>query len=140
MSENSRWDVVFATASWIIVIFLFIGAYTVLFVSLPGSSGPVAQLVGTTGAKYFYGVLYSGLALLLAYAKVFKKRVMRKHVLVAVYITGAFTSILTIATIGWDVKVIDNLVFTFVSAGCWLYWKFKTEYLTSSQAEALKKE
>lgn len=132
MNGTPFWDRVFKTASWIIVAALLISSYTVMFVALPGNTGPVGSLIGATGAKFFYFFLYLGEALVLAYSKVYKRNKLRKHALVAVYSTGAFTSILTLVN-GWSPKVIDNLVFTFVSAGCWLYWKFKTEYVTSEE-------
>lgn len=135
MVGNSKWDRVFATASWIIVIFLFISAYTVMFVSPPAGSGPVASLIGIAGAKIFYFVLYLVEAIVLAYSKFFKKKNLRKHTLVAIYCTGAFTSLLTLVGVGWSTKVIDNIVVTVVSAGCWLYWKFKTEYIDPATFE-----
>lgn len=129
MTGTPLWDKVFSTASWLIVFFLLTSAFTVMFVAPPAGSGPVASLIGIYGAQWFYFLLYSGQACLLAYSKLFKKKKMRKSVLIFIYLTGAFTSILTLASVGWSSKVIDNIAVTVISAGCWLYWKFKTEYI-----------
>lgn len=135
MPTTPVWDKVFSTASWLIVVFLFISAYTVMFVAPPAGSGPVAGLIGVVGAKFFYFFLYIIEAAVLAYSKLFKKKNLRKGALVAIYCTGAFTSLLTLAGVGWSTKVIDNIAVTVISAGCWLYWKFKTEYIDPSLFE-----
>lgn len=132
MIGTPKWDRVFATASWVIVASLLFAAFAVMFISVPGASGPVAGLIGAVGAKWFYFFLYLGEGLTLGYSKIRKKKELRKHTLVAVYVTGAFTSLLTFASVGFSPKVIDNVIFTVVSAGCWLYWKFKTEYVDYS--------
>lgn len=140
MTQTPTWDRVFAFASWMIVVFLLISAFSVMFVSLPTGTGPVAGLLGITGAKWFYFALYTIEAAVLAFSKLFKRKTLRKHTLVAIYCTGAFTSLLTLAGVGFSPKVIDNISMTVVSAGCWLYWKFKTEYIRDEDFQRDMKE
>ena len=132
MEDSKFWDGVFSTASWIIVIALFYGAAAVWLVP-PSGSGPFAQLLGVTGAQVFYSLLYGTEAFALGYSKFFKKKNLRKNALLAIYLTGFFTSILIIIISGFVPGVIDNLILATLASGCWLYWKFKTEYLTPNQ-------
>jgi len=128
MRENKKWDAVFATASWVIVVALVVAVVSLL-IQDPSGAGPVSRLLGVTAAKWFYIALYSAEALVLAYSKLWRRKELRKKALVAVYLTGLFTSILTLSIVGITPKIIDNVVLAVVAGGCWLYWKFKTEYI-----------
>lgn len=129
MPNTKLWDNFFATASWLIVIALLVAVVTLFFVD-PSGSGPVAQLIGITAAKWFYITVYGTEALVLGYSKVKKKKRLRKQALLAIYLTAIFTSILTLLLSGLGLGLIDNMVLVVLAAGCWLYWKFKTEYIT----------
>lgn len=125
-------DRIFATCSWIIVVALLFGVVTLFFVD-PSGNGPVAQLVGITAAKWFYILVYGTEASVLGYAKVKKKKNLRKHALVAIYLTAIFTGILTLMLGGISPNIIDNAVLFVLSGGCWLWWKFKTEYINPDE-------
>lgn len=132
MKHNPFWDKVFSTSSWILVGVLVYASLYVVIVPI-GVNGPVAQLVGPTAAEWFYFVLYLGHALALAYSKWKKKKKMRKHVLLSIYLVGLFTGILSISIAGFNLLAQwDNLATAVIAAGCWLYWTFKTEYLDPS--------
>ena len=132
MNNHPRWDKVFSTASWIIVIALLYGAVAIWFAP-PSGAGPVAQLIGSTGSQVFYCALYGIEGALLAYSKFFKRKKLRKNMLMIIYLTGFFTSILILSIAGWSTGLIDNFLLAGLASGCWLYWTFKTEYLTPSQ-------
>ena len=132
MMEHPKWDKVFAFASWLIVLALIFSSYWA-FTHVPGPNGPVAQIVSPIFASFFYGTLYAVQSFLLAYSKTFKKKNMRKKVLMFIYITGFFTTLLSVLLIGFQPRIIDNIIITVAAAGCWLYWKFKTEYLNQEE-------
>lgn len=140
MPDTPKWDRVFATASWIIVLALLYGAVVIWFGATPSGQGPVAKLIGITGSQVFYSSLYGLEALVLGYSKAFKKKRLRKGALMAIYITGFFTSILSIAIAGFTPNVIDNLLLALLAAGCWLYWKFKTEYINPQHFAVLTQD
>ncbi len=128
MKQSDRNDRIFSTASWIIVFALLFGV-GYLWVFPPTGAGPVAQLIGIQGSQIFYTVLYSAEALLLGFAKVFKKKKLRKAALLTIYLTAMFTTILTFILAGVGFSIIDNVLLAVLSFACFLYWKFKTEYL-----------
>ena len=121
-------DRFFSIISWFVVAGLVVAAASLWF-SPPSGLGPVGSWLGVSGAQYFYTVLYGGEALALAAAKLLRKKNARKHVLMVVYLTGFFTSILNLTITGFSTKLIDNLVISAGAAVCWLYWKFRTEYI-----------
>jgi len=128
MRTSKRWDRVFSTTSWGLVFLLVFMAVSMWWAP-PGDGGPIVTLLGLVGAQVFYFCLYLIEASLLAFAKLFKRDKMRKTVLMVIYLTGFFTSIMTFMLAGWAPRLLDNLVVSFVAAFCWLYWTFKTEYV-----------
>ena len=104
-----------------------------LYLDPPNGKGPVTQALGTLGAQLVYGVLYLGLGATLAYSKIKKRSKMRKNALLGIYLTGFFTFLLSIGLNGWSIKLLDNVAITVASFGCWLYWTFKTEYITNEE-------
>jgi len=135
MPNTPKWDRVFSTTSWFLVLLLLFQAVTLWTLFPPSGAGPIAVAGGIFVAKVFYTVLYAGQALLLAYSKFMRRKSMRKNVLMFIYLTGFFTSILTLLLAGWDIRLLDNFVAAVIAAGCWLYWKFKTEYIDASMFE-----
>lgn len=134
MRYSKKWDKVFSTLSWLIV-FALVWSIISLWLSEPSGAGPVAGAAGILGAQIFYTALYSLQALFLAWSKIFKRKKMRRNTLMVIYLTGFFTSILTLTIAGWTPKIIDNLLIASSAAFCWLYWKFKTEYIDPKEFE-----
>lgn len=134
MVKITYWDKIVATASWLIVLFLMWSAVG-LWISPPTGAGPVAQALGVFGAQLFYTVLYGAEAALLTWAKLTGRMALRKATLLAVFFTGAFTFGLTISIVGFSVQMLDNMALFALAGICWLYWKFKTEYMTSEEAK-----
>lgn len=134
MPKSRRWDKVFVTASWIIVVALLFSAGS-LWITPPTGAGPAAKLIGITGSQWFYALLYLSEALALAYSKLFKRHRMRKVVLLVIYLTGVFTFLLTLIINGVAVKLIDNLIVSFGAGFCWLYWKFRSEYISYEEID-----
>ena len=128
MKNNPQLDRVFSFVSWIIAIALIYSAVNVWMVE-PSGAGPIANAAGVLGAQIFYSLLYLGEAGFLAVSKWLKRKKMRKNTLLVIYLTGFFTSILTLFIAGWTPKLIDNVLISESAAFCWLYWKFKTEYI-----------
>lgn len=139
MKGNKRYDRIFAFTSWLIVFALLYSA-TAVWIVPPSGAGPVAQLLGVLGSQIFYCLLYVGESLTLAYSKLKKRARLRKNTLLVIYLTGFFTSLLTIGITGWTPALLDNLVISVAAAGCWLYWTFKTEYLTPEQFDKVCRE
>lgn len=133
MRERINWDKVFSATSWTLVVFLVYGALA-LWVFPPTGAGPIAGAVGILAAQIIYGTLYLIEALLLGYAKWKKKDRMRKNVLLSIYLTGFFTTVLGFALGGVPAmispKLIGNFVLSLAAAFCWLHWTFRTEYIT----------
>lgn len=127
MKTSKEMDKVFSTISWVIVVALIFSSISVWFAP-PTGTGPIGGLLGVLGAQIFYSVLYSTEAAFLAFSKWKKRRRLRKNTLLVIYLTGFFTTTLTVLGVGWSVKFIDNFVFASCAAFCWLYWKFRTEY------------
>lgn len=136
MPKNINMNKVVALISWLIVLALIYSTIS-LFITPPSGAGPVAQAFGVTFAKCFYASLYSIEALVLAFAKFTKRNQLRKTVLLAIYLTGFFTLSLTLAIFGPSWGMIDNLIISVAAAVCWLWWKFKTEYVTTEEAKAM---
>jgi len=132
MRENARRDKFFAFLSWLIVFGLLFAAFQVA--TLPSTGlGPVAQTLGVATMKALYAGIYSFQAILLAYAKLFKKKKMRKGVLMSIYLFMGFTTILSIGISGWTWKFLDNALISITAAACWLHWKFRTEYIDPAE-------
>lgn len=126
---NYVWsDRFFSTLSWLVVLGLFVAATGIWFAP-PSGMGPVAGLLGIKGTQFFYMFLYGAEAAVLMIAKLFKYRRMRKHILMVIYLTGFFTTFMSILLTGFSPKIIDNFLIATGAAACWLYWKFKTEYI-----------
>lgn len=126
---NYVWsDRFFSTLSWLVVLGLFVAA-TGIWLAPPSGAGPIAGWLGIKGAQYFYMFLYGSEAAALMIAKFFRNKRARKNVLMVVYLTGFFTSLMSILIGGFSPKIIDNLLVAIGAAACWLYWKFKTEYV-----------
>jgi uncharacterized membrane protein YfcA len=136
--KKINWDNVFSVSSWVLVVILIITAFSV-FVSPALVNGPVAKLIGIYYAEWFYCFMYLSFAVLLTWAKVKKKKKMRKYVLAAIYLAGLFTGFLTLS-LGGGWAAVDNLATATLAAGCWLYWTFKTEYIDHSYFQGLSKE
>jgi len=132
-------DRLFRTTSWFIVFALLYSAVSVI-IAKPSGAGPVASSIGIIGAQIFYFLLYTGESVSLAYSKMRKRSRWRKNTLLVIYLTGFFTSVLTIMLKGWIPELLDNLAISVAAAGCWLYWTFKTEYLTAEQFKDFSEE
>lgn len=128
MPKYAMWDRVFSGVSWLIVGAL-ISATVGVFMFPPTGLGPVAGALGIWGAQVIYGVLYGVLAVALAVAKLFRRKKFRKHVLMVTYLTGIMTTLLTVILVGFHPKIIDNVIIIVASAGAWVYWKFRIEYV-----------
>lgn len=130
--KKINWDIVVSCFSWLIVLVLFYAAFNIIHLPITGK-GPVTQLVGPVAAKVFWTLVYSGEAIALMVAKFYRRKTLRKNVLLVIYLTGIFVSVLSLSINGLGVKTIANIVFTASAAICWLYWKFKTEYVNPKQ-------
>lgn len=139
MRENPVRDKVFSLISWVIVFGLLFSAYQVLVVSSTGA-GPVASAVGVTAMKVFYATIYTTQSLLLAYAKIAQRKVLRKRVLMSIYLFMGFTTLLNIGLNGWTWKFLDNAIWSLASAACWLNWTFRTEYVDPSEFDLDRNE
>lgn len=133
MKSTPSRDKIFALLSWGIVFMMLYAAVQVSLTSSAGT-GPVASAIGITAMKVFYASVYSGQALLLAYSKAFKKKQLRKGILMSIYLFMGFTTLLVIAgPTSMSLLFLDNAVITVVAALCWLHWKFRTEYLNPDE-------
>lgn len=143
MRKRINWDKVFSFTSWLLVFFLAYGA-TVLWIFPPSGDGPIAGLVGILNAQIFYSTLYLTEAALLGYAKWKKKNRMRKNVLLLIYLTGFFTTLLGAILGGVPAmispKLIGNFVLSMAAAFCWLHWTFRHEYMTQEEFNEFQQE
>lgn len=130
-----NWDRVVATASWVIVFVLLYGVWFILTSDL-NPNGPFVKAFGETGTRVGFSVMYLTQASLLAYAKLMKKNVLRRHVLLFIYLTGFFLGVLGYVLNGFTVRLISNFVLSTCAAVCWLYWKFRTDYYSHAAGKA----
>lgn len=130
--KRINWDIVVSGFSWLIVVALFYAVGSLIAVP-PSGAGPVSQLVGIKVAQMFWIFVYSSEAVGLLIAKLNQRKVARKRMLLVIYLTGIFVSVLSFSISGLSARFFANLVFTVSSAICWLYWKFKTEYVSHGQ-------
>lgn len=142
MPNTPFWDKVFSRTSWVLVLLLLFSAISIWAFAQPGPGPgqPIASALGVFVAKTFYTSLYTLQAALLAFSKWRKKKRMRKYVLMFIYLTGFFTSILAIFAYGWDARLIDNVLVACTAAVCWLYWTFKTEYISPDEFDKTLEE
>jgi hypothetical protein len=127
MTKHLNWDKAVAAASWVIVFVLFYGVYFVLTQDL-NPNNFVVQSLGVLGTRILFATLYLAQASLLSYSKWKKKDRMRRHVLLFIYLTGFFLSVLSFSLNGFTIRVLSNVVLSVCAAVCWLYWKFRTDY------------
>lgn len=131
-----NWDRVFSTTSWLLVFLLLLSSLSLWTFAPPSPLGPVVTATSLFIATVIYSTIYAGQALALAYAKLRKRKTLRKHLLLFIYLFSFFTTVLAIGlSRGFDVRLIDNFLVVIISAGCWLYWKFKTEYIDPKEFE-----
>lgn len=127
-------------AEFLIIIVLTLGGLTLFFADPINTGGPVARFFGTQIALYVYGgvFMFEGLGLL--YSKFFRLKRMHKHILLAVYLTMIFVTILEWGLLGWTLALIDQVVVGLLAAACWLRWKTITEYLSPKEIANLRHE
>lgn len=130
MKKHLNWDRVVAVASWIIVLVLFYGFFYIMTHALNPAS-PFVKVMGVSGTRIFFSVVYGTQAGLLGYAKLFHKDRLRRHALLFIYLTGFFLAILGLILNGFTIRLVSNLVLASLAAICWLYWKFQNDYLSS---------
>lgn len=126
--EKYQGDRLFATVSWFVAVALIFAAANVWFAP-PAGAGHIAGALGILGSQIFYSALYGLEALVLGFAKWKRRDKMRKHTLLVIYLTGFFTTLLTILLVGFTPKVIDNFAIAVAAAWCWLHLTFRTEYV-----------
>jgi hypothetical protein len=118
----------------ILVFLLLVGGVSLFFADpLAQPAGPVAQILGSQLAAYFYASVFVIEGLWLSYAKVFKRKYSRKYALFIIYITLLFTILLEILLTGWGVAAVDNILGTIAAGWCWLNWKMRIEYLNPDE-------
>lgn len=132
MTKHLNWDRVVAGASWVIVAILIYGVVFILVHDL-NTASPIVQFLGETTTRVVFVVMYAVQGGLLGYAKLFHKNKLRRHVLLFIYLTGFFLSILGFMLNGVNVRLLSNLLLSVLAAVCWLYWKFKTEYINGDE-------
>lgn len=138
-SWRTRFDVIQNVLEWLLVGLMLFAAVT-LIVTLgapvpPGSSGPLASAFGYHAAKIIYTFLWGGEAVLLAIAKFFGLRRLRKWTLFAVYLTFQFALVLSISLRGITPRVINSLIITGLSAWLWLRAKLQDDYVAYDDLE-----
>lgn len=117
-----------------LVEYLIIFAFGISSISLINSApidgdGFVVSIFGGRVALFVYMIWFAFLALTLLWAKLTKHRTWHRNVLMAIYLTCIYTAILTIHVFGFG-EAIDDIVIGLLAGGCWLRWKFKTEYVS----------
>lgn len=129
MRKHLNWDRLVSAASWIIVAILLYGVVFILVHDL-NTASPIVQALGVTGTRVVFVTMYAVQSSLLGYSKLFHKNKLRRHTLLFIYLTGFFLSILGFTLNGFSIRLVSNLLLSTLAAVCWLYWKFKTDYIT----------
>lgn len=135
MKSSPKRDKLFAGLSWVIVVGMFFAAVQVVMLPSLGT-GPVASLVGITAMKAVYATVYASQGALLAYAKLFRRKRLRKAVLMSIYLFMGFTMLLSFGVAGFALTLLDNALIAIIAAICWLHWTFRTEYLNPQEFDA----
>lgn len=87
-----------------------------------------------------YGLLLFVPGATLMYGKIKGRRRWVGRSLMAIYLVVLFAMFSEWLVLGSLVTVVDNIVVAVIAAGLWLWWKFKTEYITAADVIRLKKE
>src|SRR5690349_16579468 len=124
------------TGEWfLVVVFLASSLDTAASPVLEG--GPIAQIFGGEVALWIYTIAFAAVALCLAASKIWRKKRLHKHSLLAMYLLTLWTTILTMSLVGYNsefwLSAIDDIIIGAIAAACWLAWKFKTEYVSRRQ-------
>lgn len=119
----------------LIILLLVVGGVSLFFAEPFSGAGPVAQVLGSVYAGYFYATVFITEALALVVAKVFKKKTLRKNSLMVIYLTLLFTILLEFLLTGFGVEIIDNVLASIAAGWCWLHWKLRTEYVDPATFE-----
>lgn len=130
---KERFDVIQNVCEWVLIV-LMIAAAVFLMISassaLPaGATGPVAQLFGQSLAVYIYAGVWLIEAVILAVAKWFKLRTVRKWALMAIFMTHFFTFFLALDLRGFGWHLIDNAIISALAAWLWLRAKLYYDYI-----------
>lgn len=134
MSRKERiLDIVQHVLEVLIIVLLIIGGVSLFFADPVNSGGPVARLIGSQAAAYFYGIVFIAEGLGLTLSKTLRRKKFHKNMLLIIYLTLLFTILLEIALVGFGIEVIDNIVASVAAGWCWIRWKFKTEYIDPTE-------
>lgn len=96
-------------------------------------AGPDSALESVFSRNYFlfsYGALLLASGAYLIIAKIAKCRAHHSRALMAIFMLSLFAFFLEILVFGVKpTRWIDTIILSGVAAGCWIYWKLRTEYL-----------
>lgn len=137
MRKHINWDKVVAAASWFIVVILVYGVVFILVHDLNPAS-PIVHALGETTTRVVFVSMYAAQGILLGYAKMFHKNTLRRHVLLSIYLAGFFLAILGAILNGFTVRLVANFLVSTLAAVCWLYWKFRMDYLSHDEVRELR--
>lgn len=123
----SKRELFYSIVEYLLAILFIQGGIKALFFSEPVLvPGLLAYLVGGT-AIHAYGFLFLLMGVLLLIAKWFKRRILRRNVLMAMYLTCIYVLVLAITVNGWYPRLLLTIAAGVTSAGLWMRCKLKTE-------------
>jgi hypothetical protein len=102
--------------------------------------GVLSLIFGGHVALYVYMVWFFFIGFGLIYAKLARKKKLHKYMLMVIYLTTIYTSILSLTVLGFAwTEIIDDVIIGVLAAWFWLRWKFKTEYIDPKDFSSAKR-
>jgi hypothetical protein len=138
---NRILDKVQNVVEYLLSIAFIIAALELIGADSLATHGVLSLIFGGHVALYIYMVWFFFIGVTLAYAKIKKKKKLHKHMLMAIYLTTIYTSILSMYVFGFGwTEIIDDVILGALAAVCWMRWKFKTEYINPHQLHSEVKD
>lgn len=115
---------------WLLVLVFLTAAYGEVTTAEPVVQGILGMLFSGPVITVIYATLFVVMALTLAAGKVLKNTKLRKHALLAMYLTTVYTISLSLALFGLgDANIIDDGLIGLFAAACWLRLKQMTDWV-----------
>lgn len=125
-----KWrDRAFSLVEYLLALVFVTSSFSLIGEDAVAGNGFVTHIFGGKIALFIYMIWFAFLGLGLVYAKLRKRRRLHRNILMAIYLTTIYTSILTYYLYGFA-AIIDDIIVGVLAAVCWLRWKFKIEYTT----------
>jgi hypothetical protein len=119
---------------------MMLGGFTTALSPVEPLNGALGFIFSSRITLVVFGVMFfvSGVAVL--YGSIRKRKALVGRGLMFIYLITLFTFLLELVAFPGISNWIDNFVISLVAAACWLWWKFRTEYLSMGEIRRMRQE